>query len=106
MPYDPGPQRKAKAAAMVHALDQARRHSPDGNPSAEPRNWQHVAERLAAYTAKDWRLLSVAAGRPDRTPSADTQAEVARTVATMAEAERRAFNMTPAEERAVFDRLG
>lgn len=82
MPYDPGPRRKVKAAAMVTTLDRCRAlHTP-------ARTWQQVAEALASYEPADWRQLSVAAGHPNRVPSADTQAEVTRTVAAMASAEQ------------------
>lgn len=92
MPYDPGPRRKVKAAAMVNALDKARAlHTP-------PRTWQQVADSLAGYEPVDWRLLSYAAGHPNRTPSEDTQGQVRRSVAAMAEAEQ-APPLTDAEWR-------
>ncbi len=80
MPYDPGPQRKVKAAAMVAELDRARRtHTPE-------LGWPSVAATLASYSTGEWRQLSVASGRPDRVPSAETRAEVLRTVQGLAEA--------------------
>lgn len=106
MPYDPGPQRKAKAAAMVNALDVARRASPDGNPSAEPLPWTTVEAALANYGPASWKDLSVAAGRPNRLPSVDTRQEVTNMVAAAAEAERQVASMTADEKRALFERLG
>jgi hypothetical protein len=81
MPYDPGPQRRVKAQAMVDALDRARlSHDP-------ARSWVHVLDRLLAYSPGDWRVLSVAAGRPDRIPSPETRVEVTAAVRARAEAE-------------------
>lgn len=104
MPYDPGPQRKAKAAAMVHALDVARR--ANDNPSAEPVPWTTIEAALANYGPASWKDLSVAAGRPNRLPSVDTRQEVTAMVAAAAEAERRVAAMTPEQERELFERLG
>lgn len=81
MPYDPGPRRKVKAADMLAALDRARTTYRPGVP------WAEVATVLAAYSLADWRQLSVAAGHPDATPSAETRAQVVATVQTLADAD-------------------
>ena len=82
MPYDPGPRRKVKVAAMVAALDAARQaHTP-------PTSWTRTGIVLEAYTAEDWRQLAVAAGHPaKRQPSEDTRTQVAAMVEAAASAE-------------------
>lgn len=80
MPFDHGPARRVKAQAMLDALDKARRqHQPE-------RTWPEVLAVLRGYSVAQWRELSVAAGRPDRAPSAETRAEVVASVAGLAEA--------------------
>jgi hypothetical protein len=81
MPYDPGPQRRIKAQAMVDTLGRAAAtHTP-------PRTWSEVAEALVRYSVGDWRQLSVASGRPDRNPSPETRAEVVGVVQGLAAAQ-------------------
>jgi hypothetical protein len=82
MPYDPGPQRRVKVAAFIAALDHARTRDHD-----PPVPWATVADRLAAYEPAQWRTLSVAAGRPDRKPSAETITDVLAAVSARVEAE-------------------